>query len=257
MTDTTRLTITTCAERPELVARLYEIDEDWPEFMRHDPISTALFSRVPEEFPAYCVVATDGDRVVARGQSVPFDAASPGRTKPPDRGWDEVLLWAFADRREGRRTSAVSALDVTVDRGHLGRGLSSRVLAALRDAAARQGHDALLAPVRPTGKHERPREPMDAYVHRRRADGLPADPWLRVHVRAGGVIEKVAPASMTVSGSLAEWRRWTGLPFDADGAVEVPGALVPVRCDTAHDHAVYVEPNVWVRHRLTGRRATA
>ncbi len=49
---------------------------------------------------------------------------------------------------------------------------------------------------------------------------------------------------MTISGSLAQWRSWTGLPFDADGAVEVPGALSPVVCDTAADHAVYVEPNV-------------
>ncbi len=23
-------------------------------------------------------------------------------------------------------------------------------------------------------------------------------------------------------------------------------------CDTGHDHAVYVEPNVWVEHNLTG-----
>ena len=22
----------------------------------------------------------------------------------------------------------------------------------------------------------------------------------------------------------------------------------PVHCDTTHDHAVYVEPNVWIRH---------
>ena len=40
------------------------------------------------------------------------------------------------------------------------------------------------------------------------------------------------------------------LAFDRDGDVVVPGALVPVHCDTAHDHAVYVEPNVWVRHDL-------
>ncbi|XVQ14102.1 hypothetical protein ACQP1W_16645 [Spirillospora sp. CA-255316] len=93
---------------------------------------------------------------------------------------------------------------------------------------------------------------MGAYIRRTRDDGLPSDPWLRTHVRAGGVIEKVAPASMTISGSLGQWRRWTGLPFDRDGEVEVPGALVPVHCDTAHDHAVYVEPNVWVRHK-TGR----
>jgi hypothetical protein len=55
---------------------------------------------------------------------------------------------------------------------------------------------------------------------------------------------------MTVAGSLAEWRQWTGLPFDTPGDVEVPGALLPVRCEPDHDFAVYVEPNVWMHHRL-------
>jgi hypothetical protein len=73
---------------------------------------------------------------------------------------------------------------------------------------------------------------------------------LRIHVRAGGVIEKIAPASMVVGSSLADWREWTGLPFDTNGQVEVPHALTPVHCTTDHDHAVYVEPNVWVRHQL-------
>ncbi|MEK8143578.1 hypothetical protein NKH18_20640 [Streptomyces sp. M10(2022)] len=79
--------------------------------------------------------------------------------------------------------------------------------------------------------------------------GLPCDPWLRVQSRAGGVIEAVAPASMTVSGSLAQWRDWTGLHFGADGPVGCRGAgagalLGRARC------AVCVEPNVWVRHRV-------
>jgi hypothetical protein len=64
------------------------------------------------------------------------------------------------------------------------------------------------------------------------------------------VIEEIAPASMVVSGALAEWRDWTGLPFAVSGPVEVPQALVPVHCDVDQDSAVYVEPNVWVRHRL-------
>jgi hypothetical protein len=55
---------------------------------------------------------------------------------------------------------------------------------------------------------------------------------------------------MTVSGSLEQWRRWTGLPFDTRGDVEVPGALVPVRCEPERGYAVYVEPNVWMRHAL-------
>jgi hypothetical protein len=92
---------------------------------------------------------------------------------------------------------------------------------------------------------------MGAYAFRSRAeDELPHDHWLRVHARAGARIEIVAPASMTISGSLAEWRSWTGLPFDVTGDVLVPGALAPVRCDVERDSAVSVEPNVWVRHVL-------
>ena len=52
------------------------------------------------------------------------------------------------------------------------------------------------------------------------------------------------------SGTLAEWREWTGLPFDATGDVVVPFALNPVHCSLEHDHAVYVEPGVWVHHRI-------
>ncbi|MEV6205857.1 N-acetyltransferase [Kitasatospora sp. NPDC051914] len=247
-TDT--LTITTLAERPHLASRVYEIDETWPAFVPHDLVASALLDRVVAEFPRYCAVATDGGRVVARALAVPFDAHAEGREETPDQGWDRVLSWAFRDLRRAAAPTAASALEITVDTAHLGRGLSYRMLHALRSAAESQGHAALLAPVRPTAKHLRPQLPMEEYVTRTRADGLPEDPWLRVHLKAGGSIVKVAPASMTVSGSLAQWRQWTGLPFDRDGATEVPGALVPVHVDLAHDRAVYVEPNVWVRHPL-------
>ena len=249
--DIDDITITTCAERPELIGRVYEIRENWPTFMLHDAVGNALFNRVAEDFPDYCVVATDGDRVIARGRSAPFNASLPGREELPAQGWDRVMVWAFSDLHRNRPTTTAGALDITIDTDYLGRGLSHRMLVALRDAVGRQGTSTLLAPVRPTAKHLQPSLPMADYIGQRRDDGLPTDPWLRVHIKAGAVIEKVAPASMTISGSLAEWRRWTGLPFDRDGDVVVPGALVPVHCDTVHDHAVYVEPNVWVRHSLT------
>jgi hypothetical protein len=91
---------------------------------------------------------------------------------------------------------------------------------------------------------------MAEYVHRTREDGLPVDPWLRTHVRAGGAVAAVAPCSMTVTGTLAQWRAWTGLPFDTAGPVLVPKALVPVDCHLERGYASYVEPNVWVRHPL-------
>ncbi|MFI5801818.1 N-acetyltransferase [Streptomyces sp. NPDC051561] len=244
--------ITTFADRPDLIPRAYEIADTWPEFTSHEPVVGALLHRVVEEFPQYCVVATAGDRVVARGFSVPFNSVLDGREEMPDKGWDQVLIWAFADLTHARPTTVASALEITIDSGHLGRGLSSRMLSAMRDAVATQGHSTLLAPVRPNAKHLRPRLPMSDYLRELRPDGLPTDPWLRVHAKAGGTIEKIAAASMTTSGTPAQWHRWTGVPFDHDGPVVVPGALVPVHCDLTHNHAVYVEPNVWVRHRVAG-----
>ncbi|MCK2244194.1 MULTISPECIES: N-acetyltransferase [unclassified Crossiella] len=244
--------ITTLADRPELLEPLHAMDTDWPEFLLHDLVSDALWVQVPELFPEYCVVATDGDRVIAYGLAVPYDGTGEDRVPMPDQGWDRILPWAFEDHRAGRPPTTVSALEITVTADALGQGLSGRMLAALGDAARAQGRAELLVPVRPTWKDRQPEVPMAEYVRQTREDGLPVDPWLRVHVRAGGTVERIAPASMTVSGSLVQWREWTGLPFDRDGGVAVPGALSLVQCDVARDFAVYVEPNVWVRHQLVG-----
>ncbi|MEV3930127.1 MULTISPECIES: N-acetyltransferase [unclassified Streptomyces] len=243
--------ITTLAERPELAVALQEMPDTWPAFVLEDLVGWANFPRIAVEFPEFVLVATDpGGSVVARGYSVPFALEAPGRGELPPGGWDQVLLWAFSDLRHRRTPDTVSAIEITVAAGRLGQGISGRVVAAMRENAGRLGFQELVAPVRPSAKHADASASMEEYARRvREEDGLPSDPWLRVHVRAGGTVEAVAPASMTVSGSLEQWRSWTGLPFDAEGPVEVPGALVPVHCSPAHGYAVYVEPNVWVRHR--------
>ena len=241
--------ITTFAERPEYIERAFELEDSWPEFLLHDRVSDAHYDQVLPTFPDLCVIGTDDDTPVARGFALPFALNTPARGGPPDGGWDRVLLWGMADHARGTTPDACSALEVTIDVGYQGRGLSQRMLAAMRSAAELRGFDVLYAPVRPSAKHLEPHTPMDEYAVRVRADGLPEDPWLRVHARLGAVIEKVAPTSMTVVGTPEEWRDWTGLPFDTTGPVEVPGALVPVHLDAEHGHAIYVEPNVWMRHQ--------
>jgi len=124
------------------------------------------------------------------------------------------------------------------------------MLRAMRDNAARLGFADLYAPVRPTEKHKQPLMPFAEYAALNRADGLPCDPWVRAHVRLGATIVKVAPCSMTITGTLAEWSRWTGLAFDRSGDVIVPGALSPVHVSREQDHAVYIEPNLWMHHRI-------
>lgn len=249
--DGTELTITTLAERPALSDAVWRMQDDWPEFMFQDPVGWLLIGRIVTELPEYVLVATDSrDQVVARGFSVPFALDRPGRGELPPGGWDQVLLWAFSDLRHGVEPDTVSAIEINVDTALRERGISGRVVAAMRENARSRGFAELVAPVRPNAKHREPDVPMSEYAHRVREDGLPCDPWLRVHVRAGGEIASVAPVSMTVSGSLAQWRAWTGLPFDTPGSVCVDGALSPVHCVPADDYAVYVEPNVWVRHAL-------
>jgi len=87
---------------------------------------------------------------------------------------------------------------------------------------------------------------MERYVRWTREDGLPFDPWLRVHARLGAELLEVCPGSMRAEGTREEWESWTGISFPDDGEFVVPGALVPV--SFADGRGIYVEPNVWMRH---------
>ena len=241
-----QLTISVLADRPDLVDPMWDMPNSWPEFMRHDPIGGLFYGNVETRFAEYVLVAQEeSGEVVACAYSVPF---SLGDDELPDNGWDFAIRNGLLTSLRGAEPDAISAVEIAVRPDLQGGGLSSQMLVAMRDNARRHGFAELVAPVRPNGKTDI-HEPMSTYAFRVRDDGLPVDPWLRVHVRAGGRIAKVAPRSMVIPGTLDEWREWTGLPFDQAGPVHVPKALSPVHCDVEHEIATYVEPNVWVVHR--------
>ncbi len=245
----------TVAQRPELKPDFDDPAVDpWPEFMQHDPIGDLYYSDVRSANPEFALMAVEAgnpDRVIASAYSVPFAwDGDPSVGELPVDGWDGVIRRAAVDRQVGRQPNLVSALEISVPKNLQGRGLSGLMLSAMRDNAARLGFGHLVAPVRPTQKHQRPNQTIEAYAAETRDDGLPVDSWLRVHVRAGGTIVGTCPRAMVIPGTLDEWRSWTGLPFDTTGDLIVPKALVPVHCDVEHNHAVYVEPGVWVHHPL-------
>ncbi len=92
--------------------------------------------------------------------------------------------------------------------------------------------------------------PMHRYVQWKIPDGAPFDPWMRVHWRAGATIEGVCPESMTVVATVEDWEAWTKMEFPETGEYVVSGALVPLEIDREIGRGVYVEPNVWMIHRL-------
>lgn len=242
----TRMHTYSLAERPDLVDQFWDVRSDWPVFMLKDPVAATHYEPAVELFPDLHLVALEDDQVIARIHAVPI--RWPGADNLPDRGWDWALESAVDNPRDDR--SAVSLIEARVAPHQRGRGLSAPLLSAARDAFRKLGTTNLVGPVRPNGKALEPCTSPQEYSTRTRSDGLPADSWLRVHVRLGGRIVKVAPRSMTIPGTLAQWQEWTGLTMETDGLVEVPGALAPVLVDTTQGHCVYIEPNVWVHHPL-------
>jgi GNAT superfamily N-acetyltransferase len=243
------ISLPTLAERPDLVARARGLGTVWPPFMHHDPVASRSFPRVRGELSHLQFLAWDEERdeVAAEANTVPAawdaDVAS-----LPDDGVDGVLESAFAERTPV--PNVLCALQIVIAPEYQGRGLSIRLIGEMAELARHQGFDRLIAPVRPTLKHRYPLAPIGRYVDWRRDDGTHLDPWLRTHERFGGEIVKVAPRSMTIPGTIAEWEEWTGMSFPESGEYVVPGALVPIEIDVESNRGVYVEPNVWMVHRL-------
>jgi GNAT superfamily N-acetyltransferase len=223
--------------------------------MLHDEIANRYWERLYENFAAFQVAVCDeAGRVVALGNTIPvsWDGTAEGLS---EGGFDAALEGGVPDLEEGRRPDVLSALAAVVARDHRGRGLSVTVLNAMKSVAADHRLGALIAPVRPTLKERYPLTPMERYFRWERPDGLPLDPWFRVHRRLGAEFVRVAPRSMVITGTISEWEEWTGMRFPESDAYVVPGALQPVVMDLERDLGTYEEPNVWMRHPVAEGRS--
>ena len=232
------------AERPDLLARRDELGDAWDEFMYHDAVANVRWNGQYEAFPDLQLFLVDeDDKLLAESNAVPVPFG-PGEL--PDGGWDAALEQSFG----GDPAQAVSAIAITIGVEQRGQGLSRTMLEGMSRAVAARGLSDLVAPVRPSQKHLYPLVPIERYVEWRRDDGKLFDAWLRTHEQAGAELIRVAPESMRITGSVADWESWTGLRFLDSGSYVVPGALVPVEIDRERDEGVYVEPNVWMHHKV-------
>ena len=241
----------THADRPELRERWSEwVAPAWPEFALHGDVCNRYWDCLTERFSdgQFYLCDEESGAVVGIGNTVPVEwdgtvAGLPG-------GVDDMLIRAFGDDEPAMAPNALSALQAIVVGEQRGRGLSYEIIREMGAVARRHGFADLIAPVRPTWKARYPLTPMERYMRWLRDDGLPLDPWIRVHRRLGGEILAVAEESMVVTGTVAEWERWTGLAFPESGSYVVPDALVPVTIDRERDEGRHAEPNVWMRHRV-------
>ena len=240
------------AQRPEINRERWNQIDPWPAFLTNDDTCNTLWHHLEAEFVdcQFYILDEETDAVLCQANTIPFNWNGDPATLPD--GVDEVLPLAVAQYDQGVAPNTLCALQAIVTEGNRGKGLASMLLDCMRDLGVRQGFGALVAPVRPTSKHLYPLIPMERYAAWTRDDGLPFDPWIRVHARVGGEILGVCPGSMHITASVADWQAWTGIEFPETGMYVVAGALVPVEIDRERDLGTYVEPNLWMRHLLNG-----
>jgi hypothetical protein len=236
----------TIAQHPDLEHAANQLDQLWPAFLTESDISGPLWHHLYTTFAEFQLLVMDGDEIIARGNTIPLLWDGTVETLPS--GLDGVVTTATRQREAGIQPNTLSATAALVSRTHQGTGLSSFVINAMRTLASEHGFLRLIAPVRPNQKHHYPLISMDDYITWVRQDGLPFDNWIRVHIRSGATLLKIARESMLVTGSVHQWERWTGLAMPGSGQYVVPGALVPVAIDRETDRGTYLEPNVWMTH---------
>lgn len=239
------LRVFTAEERPDLWIRAKALSDVWPEYNGHGTHTGTHFGSLIPTFAHLQVVIYEpsSDEVVARGRSIPFQ-------------WDGT----FADLPDGIDAAGLRALDGEASPNTLsalaaevahrvrGRGVSRLVIEALASIARRNGFSSLVAPVRPSWKDRYPLIPIEEYANWKRLDGLPFDPWMRVHARLGATILRPEPQSLMINASVSDWESWTDMTFPADGAYTFPFGLAPLH--VRDGTGVYWEPNVWMLHAV-------
>jgi GNAT superfamily N-acetyltransferase len=230
-------------ERPDVAERAWELMRDTlPEYNNHGDALNVYWPRLVSELPDFQFHLLDDDEPVARARTIPL--RWDGTVADLPAGIDGAIARGFEE--EGANTLCALIAQVRPDRQR--RGISRAVLEAMFQLARARGFAALIAPVRPSWKERYPLTSIDRYARWTRDDGLPFDPWMRVHARLGAEVLKPEPQSLHITGSVEEWRDWTGIVFPEDGEYVFPECLAPLVVRNAR--AEYWEPNVWMLHRV-------
>ncbi len=173
----------TFATRPDLIPLCDDFNGVvWPEFMLNDPVATDHWHHMEQSWPELQLVLLDADgTIVATGCTSPLVWDGTDQGLPV--GWDDQLLRAVADHESGRVADTLGAIQIVVDPARQGTGIASVMILGMRALARERQMRAVIACVRPTWKERYPLTPIERYATWRREDGLPFDPWIRLHER--------------------------------------------------------------------------
>ncbi len=225
----------------EVINKLHS--EPWPVFLSEDSAVKKYWQRLYQVYPEYQLLFKIDSEYIGVANSAPIYWN--GNIDDLPSGFDEAIEIII---EEDKKPNTLCGMAVVTSKEHLGKGISSKIIDNLKKLAKHYGYSNLILPVRPTLKSQYPTISLDNYINWKK-DNLPFDSWLRVHIKIGGKILKVANPSMIVRGTVSDWQRWTGMYFGESNKYIIPGALNLVNIDLENNLGEYIEPNVWVLHK--------
>lgn len=248
MTQTTMTAVRTDAREwtEEQTADLYS--DGFPAFIIADKLAKQYIGRVREWFPEWNLTLVDADQdPAATGWGIPV--RWDGSVADLPGGYTQATIRAVEGREQGFEADTLVICGAIVAGRRAGQGLAGQLLAVLRDLAVEHGLQRVIAPVRPTLKQQYPLTPIETFMTWTRPDGSALDPWVRTHLRMGATILAAAPSSQTMTGTVTEWEKWSGIPLPSSGDYVIPQGLSVLHVDREADVGTYTEPNIWIQHR--------
>lgn len=235
----------TLKEIPEV--KTGEIMKDaWAKFMTPDKETMKYWAEMRKLFSDYQLCLLDGDKLVGVGNSIPITWS--GKEEDLPASWAETLIRGVKNT-EGDSVNTLSAVNIAIHSDYQKHGLSQKLLLEFKKLAQEKELKRMIVPVRPSFKVDYPLTPFDSYIHWKREDGEPFDPWIRTHWRLGAKLVRPIDKAFTTTGTVKEWEEWTNMKFPESGMYIVRGALQPIQINIEQDFGVYNDPNVWMEYK--------
>ena len=235
-------------DRPDL----YEIQNDicgkaFPEFLYYSEVANKYWEKMMAYYGEYQLLLLHEDQIIAVINCMPMNLHIPDDELP-----EEAFNWGMEkgikDFEAGKEINAVLGVQIIIPEEYQGKGISSIAVEELKNMCVKMRIQRLIIPIRPTLKSKYPINDIDTYIKWKNKDGLPFDPWLRVHVKKNAKIIKACKKAIEIRGTVNQWETWTKMKFPESGEYVVEGALCPIVIDRENNLGTYIEPNVWISY---------
>jgi hypothetical protein len=237
-------------ERPDL----YDIQDEichkaFPIFLYGSEAAVNSWDKMIEYYEEYQLLLLYEDKIVCVFNCMPMNLDFSDENLP-----EEAFNWGLEkgikDFEDGKEIDAAMGVQIIIPKEYQGKGISSTAVVEIKSMCVKMGIRKLIIPIRPTLKSKYPINDMDNYINWKNENGLPFDPWLRVHVKQKGKIIGTCINALEIKGTVEQWEKWTNMKFPTSGMYVVEGALCPININRENNLGTYNEPNVWVSYEI-------